>query len=352
MELNIEQALQQGVMAHKEGKLQDAETFYRSILKTQPKHSLANHCMGVLAVSINETQKALPLFKTAVEINPEIEQFWLSYVDALIRDGDYEKAKCVIEQGRGQGLAEDKISALFARIRLVKSSDAPNQKEELQLSAKGIELVNLYEDMVANGYKCKDGTIVTNTYNDFELKKFREICHKEISKDEIKTVLDYGGGGSDWDAPDFEPTTGETAKQFFNLNDVCTFEPARNLMEKKKSDCVVCMDVLEHIFVSDVPRVVDELFSLSRKLLVINVACYKAAALLPNGENAHVTVRSPTWWKGMVDSISINHEDIEVMLMCSQTFSSGIIFETFKSLDWLNSGSFETETEYFTFKQD
>ena len=32
MELTIEQALQQGVAAHKEGKLQDAERLYRAIL--------------------------------------------------------------------------------------------------------------------------------------------------------------------------------------------------------------------------------------------------------------------------------------------------------------------------------
>ena len=112
------------------------------------------------------------------------------------------------------------------------------------------------------------------------------------------------------------------------------------------------MDVLEHIFVSDVPKVMNELFALSRRLLVINVACYQAAALLPNGENAHVTVRSPDWWKGMVDSISINYGDIEVMLMCSQTFSSGIIYETFKSSEWLSSENFETKSEYLTFKQD
>ena len=352
MELSIEETLQQGVLAHKEGKLQDAESLYRSILQAQPKHSLANHCMGVLAVSVNETQKAIPLFKTAVEVNPEIEQFWLSYVDALIRDSDYEKAKCVIEQARGEGLTEDKISKLVTRLKSFQDNSVPNQNEKLQLSTKGIKLVQLYKEMVANGYKCKDGSIVSETYNDFELSKFREICQKEISRDEIKTVLDYGGGGSDWDAPDFEPETGETAKQFFNLDHVCTFEPARNLMEKTKSDCVVCMDVLEHIFLSDVPTVVDELFSLSKKLLVINVACYEAAALLPNGENAHVTVRSPAWWKGIVDSIAIKYEDVKVMLMCSQTFSSGIIFETFKSSDWLNSGTFETKSEFFTFKRD
>ena len=34
MELTIEQALQQGVAAHREGKLQDAERFYRAILQS------------------------------------------------------------------------------------------------------------------------------------------------------------------------------------------------------------------------------------------------------------------------------------------------------------------------------
>jgi hypothetical protein len=36
MELTVDQALQQGVAAHKEGKLQDAERLYRAILQAQP----------------------------------------------------------------------------------------------------------------------------------------------------------------------------------------------------------------------------------------------------------------------------------------------------------------------------
>ena len=38
MELTIEKALQQGVVAHKEGKVQEAERLYRAILKSQPLH--------------------------------------------------------------------------------------------------------------------------------------------------------------------------------------------------------------------------------------------------------------------------------------------------------------------------
>ena len=62
MELTIEQALQQGIAAHKSGKLQDAERVYQAILQSQPKHPDANHNLGLLAVCVNKTEAALPLF--------------------------------------------------------------------------------------------------------------------------------------------------------------------------------------------------------------------------------------------------------------------------------------------------
>ena len=75
MELTIEQALQQGISAHKEGKLQEAERLYLAILQSQPLHPDANYNLGILAVSVNKAEAALPLFKTALEVNPKIENF-------------------------------------------------------------------------------------------------------------------------------------------------------------------------------------------------------------------------------------------------------------------------------------
>ena len=72
MELTIKQALQQGVIAHKEGKLQKAERLYRFILKTEPTHPDANHNLGVLTVSVNKVDAAIPLFKAALDANPLI----------------------------------------------------------------------------------------------------------------------------------------------------------------------------------------------------------------------------------------------------------------------------------------
>lgn len=92
MELTIERTLQQGVAAHKEGKLHDAERLYRAILQSQPMHPDANHNLGVLAVSVNKFEAALPLLKIALEANPKIEQFWLSYINALIKAQQFHNA--------------------------------------------------------------------------------------------------------------------------------------------------------------------------------------------------------------------------------------------------------------------
>ena len=78
MELTIEQALQQGVAAHNAGNLQEAERIYQAILQSQPNHPGANHNLGLLAISVNQIEAAMLLFKTALDVYSNIEQFWIS----------------------------------------------------------------------------------------------------------------------------------------------------------------------------------------------------------------------------------------------------------------------------------
>ncbi|MDC0222216.1 tetratricopeptide repeat protein [Gammaproteobacteria bacterium] len=116
MELTIDQALQRGVSAHKAGKLQEAEHFYRSILESQANHPDANHNLGVLAVSVNKAESAFPLFETALEANPKIEQFWLSYIEALIKENLLDKAKAILERGKKMGLAGKKVDVIEKQL--------------------------------------------------------------------------------------------------------------------------------------------------------------------------------------------------------------------------------------------
>ena len=139
MELTIEQALQQGVAAHKAGKLEEAGRFYRAILQSQPLHPDANHNLGVLAVFVNKAEAALPLFKTALKANPKIEQFWLSYIDALIKEKQFDNAKQVLEKAKNQGVAKEKVDAIEENLALIvqaPKSTLSEQKKSLTFSEK------------------------------------------------------------------------------------------------------------------------------------------------------------------------------------------------------------------------
>ena len=116
MEMTIEQALEKAVEAHKAGKLQDAENLYRFILQNHPGHPDANHNLGVMAVSLNKAEAALSLFKTALEANPNQGQFWLSYIDALMKDNQFDNAWSILEQGKKRGLAGEKVQDLEAQL--------------------------------------------------------------------------------------------------------------------------------------------------------------------------------------------------------------------------------------------
>ena len=77
--------MHKGIELHKSGKVEVAAQLYSVVLKEQPDHPDANHNMGVLAVGIGKIQEALPFFETALEANADVAQFWVSYIDTLMR---------------------------------------------------------------------------------------------------------------------------------------------------------------------------------------------------------------------------------------------------------------------------
>ena len=103
MEHTLEQALQKGIESHKAGNLQEADRYYTAILKANPKHPDANHNLGVLAVTVDKVEAALPFFKIALEANPNTAQYWLSYIDALIKLDRVTDAKAVFDQAKSKG---------------------------------------------------------------------------------------------------------------------------------------------------------------------------------------------------------------------------------------------------------
>lgn len=206
------------------------------------------------------------------------------------------------------------------------------------VSSKQQSLIDMYTAMAKDGYETADQQHVAVAFSDMEVRAFKDLVKPLLSRFEVKSLLDFGCGGSDYLAPDF--SNGMNAQTFFDLDEVRLFEPARNIDQRQRSDAVFCFDVLEHIFIADVPRVVRELFDHAEKLLVVNVACYPARALLPNGENAHITVRPPVWWKGIFDAIAIDYPDVAVQLWCSVAWRNAQGYPVYRARDWSEQEGF------------
>ena len=138
MDLTVDQALKKGVEAHKAGKVQEADRYYTAILQVQPNHPDANHNMGVLAVGIGKVTEALPFFKKALDANPNIEQFWLSYIDALIKLNQIDEAQTACDQAKKNGVKGDGFDQI--QIKLCQPSPIDDEQTSQYVLDKAIAL--------------------------------------------------------------------------------------------------------------------------------------------------------------------------------------------------------------------
>lgn len=80
------------------------------------------------------------------------------------------------------------------------------------------------------------------------------------------------------------------------------YSPYNKLPECDRTfDGVICTDVLEHVPEDGLDYVLDDLFTLADKFVFINVSTRPAGRKLPNGENAHCTVKPHSWWENIIE---------------------------------------------------
>ena len=92
LEIGINEALNQAIAAQKAGHFQKATSYYTAILEGKPHHPDANHNMGVLAYTNGNIDQAIAFFETAIKSNPDVPQYWLSYINLLIERNQMDEA--------------------------------------------------------------------------------------------------------------------------------------------------------------------------------------------------------------------------------------------------------------------
>ncbi|MBP02478.1 MAG: hypothetical protein CMM25_06690 [Rhodospirillaceae bacterium] len=175
------------------------------------------------------------------------------------------------------------------------------------------ELIKMYSNMHADGFNRDtsiegDFTEGQSAFSGQSLRRWLKHIGSLIKITGSGSVLDYGSGKGLQYQSEVRTAEGLLAPSIGSLwgvDDITCFDPGvkgSSVLPNKPFDAVIATDVLEHVPEDDIFWVVDELFSFSKKFVFASIPCYRAAATLPDGRNAHITIRSPLWWLGVFQS--------------------------------------------------
>lgn len=120
-----------------------------------------------------------------------------------------------------------------------------------------------------------------------------------LERFECKTLLDYGcGHGTQYSQFKLH--------EYWNLDDYYPYDPGVKEFQTKPSqkyDAVINTDVLEHIPEDYVYDVIADIFEHANKFVYFSIATAPAKAILPNGENAHCTLKDHAEWVQIIDEM-------------------------------------------------
>lgn len=108
-----------------------------------------------------------------------------------------------------------------------------------------------------------------------------------------ESLLDYGCGKG------YQYTKRKIHDKFFSGIMPTLYDPGVPEYSKfpaNRFDGVICCDVLEHVPEEFIDETLKQIFSKANKFVYISVSDIPAFAILPNGENAHVTQKPVDWW--------------------------------------------------------
>jgi hypothetical protein len=167
------------------------------------------------------------------------------------------------------------------------------------------ELLGMYQTVHDEGIP--DQTIsAREAFSGGSLKRQLPQIRALMRSTQSRSVLDYGAGkGGCYRARDFD-LKGErvqSVQSYWDVETIACYDPGYapfSKLPEGQFDAVICTDVLEHLPEQDLPWVLEEQFRYARKFVFANIASYPANKILPNGENAHCTIKPVEWWREVI----------------------------------------------------
>ena len=163
----------------------------------------------------------------------------------------------------------------------------------------------------------------------YQIKKHFKTVAKLAKATGVSEILDYGSGKAINyqpipDAPDDSPY--RQSDKLPGLRIRCYdpgHAPFADIGDGPYGG-VISTDVVEHLSPSDVPWVIDEMFSYASGFVMIVAACYPAIKNLPDGRNAHTTLQPPYWWHVQMALAARRYPNLRWTLICEEKGKLGM----------------------------
>jgi len=95
--------------------------------------------------------------------------------------------------------------------------------------------------------------------------------------------------------------------------------------EDMSYDLAICQDVMEHIPMNRVDRVLREMFRAASAVMLV-IDCKEARLSGPNGEKLHCTIQPVDWWRDRIRKLSIiryeDYQDFKLTLYCGSYYKT------------------------------
>ena len=124
--------IQQAVKAHQEGRLEEAEQLYRSILENQPTNLDANNNLGVALQGLGRLNEAEVSFRKAIELKPDYLNAHYNLSNTLFQLNRFDEAeasyKKVIELKPDYTVAYNNLGATLLKLKRFDEAETSYRK--------------------------------------------------------------------------------------------------------------------------------------------------------------------------------------------------------------------------------
>lgn len=159
--------------------------------------------------------------------------------------------------------------------------------------------------------------------------RYRKEIRKLVNQTGATTLLDWGVGKARQLSKTHNPEAlysklgvfAESWMDALGVDEITGYDPGVEKFATPPLGTfggVYSIDVLEHCLENDLSWIIEEIFSYAEKFVFLTVSTVPAKKNLPNGENAHVTIKSQEWWITLIDGIAKKHPSVRYEIVFEQ----------------------------------